>query len=204
MRPERALGQDSFLKGHGWMRNKWVLIAIAALALLVALNMTHKYGPYYGKVVDAETGEPIEKAVVAVWFETESISLGGAVYHVEDALETLTDANGEFRIPAKRLYKYKMFSTWDDSCVVSIYMPGYGAYPWSRKANNSLKEKASPPLPEKEYVTYYIPKILTIEDMRKDFLLTPGGNADEKLPILMKYIDEREKMVYRMQMEKNK
>ncbi len=193
MRPERALGQDSFLKGHGWMRNKWVLIAIAALALLVALNMTHKYGPYYGKVVEAETGEPIDKAVVAVWFLTESISLGGAVHHVEDAVETLTDANGEFRIPAKRLYKYKLFSTWYDQCQVTIYIPGYGSYPWSRNSNNSLNEKALPFLPENEYVTYYLPKLLTMEEKKNDFVHSPMGKADEKLPMLMKYIHEWDK-----------
>lgn len=184
------------------MRNKWVLIAIGALALVVALNMTHKYGPYYGKVVDAKTGEPIDKAVVAVWFLTESISLGGAVHHVEDAVETLTDANGEFRIPAKRLFQYKILSSWDDKCEVTIYMPGYGAYPWNRKANNSLKKKDSPSLPENEDVTYYLPKLLTIEERRNDFVHTPGIPHIKKLPNLMEYKYEREKIVSKMQMEK--
>jgi hypothetical protein len=193
------------LKGKGCMRKKWVLIAIAALALLVALNMTHKYGPYYGKVVDAKTGEPIEKAVVAVWFNTESLSLGGAVYHVEDALETLTDANGEFNIPARWLYKFQILSSWYDRCDVSIYMPGYEAYPADGlKTYSSVKEKGTPLMPEKKYVTYYLSKLLTIEERRNDIVLTPMGEADEKLPILKNYIREREKIVYKMQMEKIK
>jgi hypothetical protein len=187
------------------MRKKWVLIAIGALALVVSLNMTHKYGPYYGKVVDAETGEPIEKAVVAVWFSTETGTLGGSVYHVEDAIETLTDANGEFRIPARWLYKFQIMSSWwDDRCEATIYMPGYGAYPLNRNSNNSLKDKSTFSLAEKKYTTYYLPKLLTFEERRKDYIQTPGIITIEKLPIFRKYINDREKMVYKRQMENNK
>lgn len=186
------------------MRNKWILIAIVALVLVVGRGITHKYGPYYGKVVDAETGEPIEKAVVAVWFSTETGTFGGSVHHVEDAVETLTDAKGEFRIPAKRLYQYKMLSAWDDKCAVTIYMPGYGAYPWSRRSKNSLSEKAIPFLPEKKFVTYYLPKLLTYEERKKDFVHTPGIMSLKKLPMFRKYINEREKIVYKNEMEKKK
>jgi hypothetical protein len=186
------------------MRKKWVLIAIGALVLVVALNMTHKYGPYYGKVVDAETGEPIDEAVVAVWFVTETGTLGGTVYHVEDAVETLTDANGEFRIPDRRLYQYKIFSSWDDRGRVSIYIPGYGAYPGNLKSYASIKKRKSNKIKEKEYITFYLPKLLMIKERRNDFVYSPGGKTDEKLPNLMKYIDEREKMANKVQMEKNK
>jgi hypothetical protein len=187
------------------MRNKWILITIVALVLVVARGITHKYGPYYGKVVDAETGEPIEKAVVAVWFSTETGTFGGSVHRVEDAVETLTDANGEFRIPAKRLYQYKILSAWDDRCGVSIYMPGYAAYPADGlKAYSSVRVKGSPPIPEKKYVTYYLSKLLTIEERKYNFGHSPGGKADEKLPNLMKYIDEREKMAHKVPMENNK
>jgi hypothetical protein len=164
-----------------------------ALVLVVARGITQKYGPYYGKVVDAETGEPIEKAVVAVWFVTETGTFGGSVYHVEDAVETLTDANGEFRIPARRLYQYKILSSWDDRGRVSIYIPGYGAYPGNLKSHASIKEKKSNKILEKEYFTYYLPKLLTIEERRNDFVYSPMGKADEKLPMLMKYIHEWDK-----------
>ena len=205
MRPGGALGQDGFLKGRGFMRNKWVLIAIVALVLLAGRCTTHKYGPYYGKVVDAETGEPIDKSVVAVWFDTKSRSLGGAVYHVEDAVETSTDANGEFWISARWLFQYKILSSWDNRCGVSIYMPGYEAYPADGlKTYSSVKEKDSPLMPEKKYVTYYLSKLLTIEEIKYDFADSPGGKTDDKLPNLMKYIDEREKMAKKVLMEKNK
>jgi hypothetical protein len=204
MRLEGAFGQDGFLKGHGCMRKKWALIAIVALVLVVARGITQKYGPYYGKVVDAETGEPIEKAVVAVWFSTETGTFGGSVYHVEDAVETLTDANGEFRIPARRLYQYKIFSSWDDRCVVSIYKPGYGAYPGNLKSFASIKENKSYFIIEKEYAIYYLPKLLTIEERRKDSMYALPTPYLDNLPILHKYINECEKIVLKMQMEKNK
>lgn len=185
------------------MRNISILLTIITLALVVeGCTITHKFGPFYGKVVDAETGEPIEGAVVAVWFSTKSPSMGGTVWKVADAVETLTDAEGEFTIPPHRIKFFKILASWDDECQVSVFKPGYGAYPFGLKAYSSLKEKFSPHIPEKEYVTYYLPRLSTFKEIRKNHVWTPGGKTDEKLPILRKHINERWKVKDLMLMEK--
>jgi hypothetical protein len=55
-------------------------------------------GPYRGKVIDAETLEPLEGVVVlGVWYK-EYPTPAGAVHKFYDAKETVTDKNGEFSI----------------------------------------------------------------------------------------------------------
>ncbi len=58
-------------------------------------------GDYRGKVIDAETKEPIEGVVVlGVWY-SQLWSPGGGVSEYYDARETVTDKNGEFTMPGK-------------------------------------------------------------------------------------------------------
>ena len=58
-------------------------------------------GAYRGKVIDAETKEPIEGVVVlGVWY-SQLWSPGGGVSEYYDARETVTDKNGEFTMPGK-------------------------------------------------------------------------------------------------------
>jgi protocatechuate 3,4-dioxygenase beta subunit len=55
-------------------------------------------GHYEGRIIDADTGQPIEGVVVlGVWYR-EYPGAGGAVHEYYDARETVTDQNGEFKI----------------------------------------------------------------------------------------------------------
>jgi hypothetical protein len=55
-------------------------------------------GPYEGKVIDAQTGQPIEGAVVfGVWNKAHP-GAGGASHTYYDSCEVLTDSNGTFSI----------------------------------------------------------------------------------------------------------
>ena len=56
---------------------------------------------YKGKIIDADTNEPIEGVVVVALYNTRSIIGGpaGLLYHTIHAKEVLTDKNGEFVIP---------------------------------------------------------------------------------------------------------
>ncbi len=55
-------------------------------------------GHYKGKIVDADTGQPIEGVVVLGVWETEYAGPVGLKHFYYDARETLTDKNGEFKI----------------------------------------------------------------------------------------------------------
>jgi hypothetical protein len=84
---------------------RFVVLTLAALALAVAgLMLTSNgpdvRGPFEGQIVDAETGAPIAGAhVVVVWTHLMNYFEGGR--REVDARETVTDAQGRWRIPER-------------------------------------------------------------------------------------------------------
>jgi hypothetical protein len=61
------------------------------------LGSEHR-GPFNGKVVDVETGQPIAGAVVlVVWWEVYGFPFTGERFY--DAREAVTDTEGNFQIP---------------------------------------------------------------------------------------------------------
>ena len=53
-------------------------------------------GPYRGRVIDAETKQPLEGAVVLAIWETKTPGVAGYGYSYLDSKEVLTDENGRF------------------------------------------------------------------------------------------------------------
>ncbi len=151
---------------------KHAIPLIAALFLTAAsgCTITHEFGPFAGKVVDAASGQPIEGAAVLIVFSVETGTLGGTVSSFADAVETLTDAKGEFRFPPKRVYLVKGMSNWSDDHQISIFKPGYGAYPGHERAYSSWEKKHARVIPENEFITYYLPKLETIEERKQNLL----------------------------------
>ena len=77
---------------------KLLLMAVLLLLFSGCVSLVYYEGNYHGKVIDSETLQPIEGAVVmAVWSKMYGTA-GGPVYKYYDARETLTDRNGEFSI----------------------------------------------------------------------------------------------------------
>jgi len=111
---------------------KKYIILIVAVAMLFSSVSAHS-GLIYskpefrGRVIDAETKEPIEGAVVvALYYKQSTVSLNpaGTSAYVFAAKEVLTDGKGEFYIPS--------FSSWiiftEDVGVSFIFFkPGYMA-----------------------------------------------------------------------------
>ena len=146
--------------------------------LFVGCTNSHEFGPYQGKVVDKETLKPLEGAVVFVKFTSRVPSVGGDVRHFADAVETLTDKNGEFYIPVQKLTLSGMFRRWDEFGDAIIFKPGYGAFPKHR-------ESAPKPSPfysksPQGYVTIQLPKLHSIEE-RKRNLPDPGLVPEGKI-----------------------
>jgi len=78
-------------------------------------------GPYEGRVIDADTGQPIEGVVVLGVWNKEYPTPGGAVHEFYDARETVTDKNGEFSIPGMGLEILSNVTPMD----VLIFKTGY-------------------------------------------------------------------------------
>lgn len=105
--------------------NRKRIIIFAALGIALFFGFCIHYdGPYEGRVLDLETGEPIEGVVVAAEWRLEQF------IHWEpfcDARETITDKNGEFELP-KGWCIYHRFARIENPMVV-VFKPGHLGYP---------------------------------------------------------------------------
>ena len=73
-------------------------MAVLLLIFSGCVSLVYYEGSYRGKVIDAETLQPIEGAVVlGVWWKAYH-GAGGVVHEYYDARETVTNKNGEFTL----------------------------------------------------------------------------------------------------------
>jgi hypothetical protein len=104
--------------------NRFLIIFIIMLLLIVTGGcgfIAWRDGPYKGRVIDAETGKPLEGVVVlGVWYK-ELPSPGGTVGSYFDAQETVTNKNGDFEVKGLGL---QIFSTVSKMHVL-IFKAGY-------------------------------------------------------------------------------
>lgn len=138
------------------------LSLLVGLLFLSGCAITHEYGPYMGKVVEKETGEPIEGAVVFMKFYSRLPTPGGPVGYYADAAETLTDEQGEFVIPSQRIWAFRPLSSWDQQPSIIIFKPVYGAFP--RHPDTTISpEKATLGKPSQQIVVK-LPKLHSKEE----------------------------------------
>ena len=156
----------------------WVMtIALVLSSGLVSLALAD--GPYRGRVIDAETKEPIEgAAVVAVWIR-EVFAIIQSNQHFAYAHEVLTNENGEFEMPglpwSRRATLFLNPFDWLDRGQPEFYIlkPGYGWYP---------QYHVSPPKGSRQEVLANFNNFLTIElPPRKLSQLTEEELAEAKL-----------------------
>lgn len=129
----------------GVLKNKKKLTRLSYLLLMLCILLTSCYGPITGRVIDAETGEPIEGAVIMVeWTKTKGIGLS----HTESykVIEVLTDKDGNAEMEGVDAF-------FVDLVRVAVYKKGYVL--WS---NNNVF-KGSRTLTSFEWKNNYIFKL---------------------------------------------
>lgn len=146
------------------------------------VSMLRIDGPYKGRVIDAQTGQPIEGAVAhGTWSRIHFVPTGSSSEYY-DSYEVLTDKNGEFRIPGKGLL---VFSNIDDMRL-SIFKAGYTQFPtnsnWSSLVQFGPFDKFS--MDEFGVGTFKLKK-LTIEERRKNGGPTLPRGAHNKMRLLI-------------------
>jgi hypothetical protein len=153
-------------------------------------------GPWKGSVIDAETKQPIEGAVVvAIWRKVYGTPTGNDSYFL-DAKEVLTDANGNFLIPKFWKLNVLPFIRWFDGPEFIVFKPGYTAFPgyeyfWKYFPQSPLKVDIDT-LAEmfKKGVVVELLKLKTKEERGMNI---PGWIDDvgsEKLPLFYGLINE--------------
>ncbi len=162
---------------------------------------------YKGRILDAETKEPIKDAVVVAIYHYEPIICGpaGCSGGVQSVKETLTDEKGEF-------YLYPYLTLFNPFTVMGktkfiIYKPGYGGYPGSSIYpisyfgpypedffTEDIGEKGEKRVRRNFYpVTYGIvelPRRRTEEERLRAIPSTPFDYGADELPLLFKALNE--------------
>lgn len=104
-----------------------ILFSIGSATPSHAWLIYHK-PEFKGKVIDAETKEPIEGAVVVAVYRKKAIRIGPeSVSITMDVREALTDKDGIFYIPSYTTIIDPL--AWEKAVNFIIFKPGYGSFP---------------------------------------------------------------------------
>jgi hypothetical protein len=119
-------------------KGKIIFIGLIVILLLIVILTHASDRTYQGKVIDTETKEPIEGAVVvAYWWEEKGAFLG-SLERLKDVKETLTDRDGKWSITGPESDKKKIVrGTLSAVAIVwairdpyfIIFKPGYCSWP---------------------------------------------------------------------------
>ena len=160
------MADQILLRGLSMQRYRFLLLILIVLwgLLLVACSSSRGVA-YHGKVVDAETGEPIEGAVVVVaWHKKPFLAMDSPQYF-HNAREVLTDAEGKFSVDASPGIDWNPLTYILKDPSIAIFKPGYGPFPTGHVKETSI-EKTKKALLEMGTVVK-LPKLRTKEEMRK-------------------------------------
>ena len=171
----------------------WVSTAFASSA-----NLYYSDGPWKGKVIDVETKEPIEGAVVVAIWEKVYVSPTGDHSYFYDAVEVLTDKDGNFFIPQFKAFNILPIISHIRGPNFEIFKPEYTAFPGSGLEYFQIYFPKSPLRVNRRTLEALFKEGVTVELLRlktKEELLrnTPGLPTDvgsNKLPIYDKLINK--------------
>ena len=192
----------------GWETNHLKLVAMRigiiigaiSIMLMTSANAFTADRTYLGKVIDAETKDPIEGAVVvAVWLEQRA-GIPEATTRLKDVKETLTDRDGKWSIVGPEGYEDKIipgmlqllgiYATRTPNFI--IFKPGYCPWPkgFSFEAcRDKIKPSGNLKLIEGE--TIELPKLTKREERLRALPgVVEGENTIEKQKELIRLINE--------------
>ncbi|MBI5674216.1 MAG: carboxypeptidase regulatory-like domain-containing protein [Nitrospirae bacterium] len=112
------------------------LLIVISFSIILSIPshawLTYHKPEFKGQVINAETKQPIDGAVVVAVYNKATMGVGaGSMSSVINIRETLTDKDGMFRIPSYTTL-IQPFS-WEISASFIIFKPGYGTFPKQHK-----------------------------------------------------------------------
>lgn len=164
-----------------YMKKRWKLIAIGSCIFIILLMLGTCSGgvlspipflylnSFEGKVIDAETKQPIPGAAVLAVYYKSGPSVGGSISIPVDAQETLTDDKGQFRIPMD--LSWFRFHRGMTNGKINIFKPGYGSFPGHKYAQEyiGLNSKNG----SEGFAVYALPPLSTYDERKKNARVRP-------------------------------
>lgn len=197
-------------------KNKLLFLTVA---FTLAFNVSQCFADWLiyhkpefkGRVIDAETKEPIEGAVAVVIYKKENFGYpAGGYITVVKVKETLTDKNGEFDFPAYTTVVQPLSGEFFAEFIV--YKAGYDTFPGRKTALSGLGLDSIETFFSKEigsegelemmikggsfktikvkFGVVELPKLTTREERLNAQPSTPTDIRSKELPLLFKVINE--------------
>lgn len=180
------------------MKIKFFLAFILTILFFNFVDSETSAGPWKGRVIDVETREPLEGAVVlAFWERVYRTPAGGSSYFYE-AKEVLTDKEGMFEMPAYTPINLLPLISYLRGPEFVVFKPGYGKI--QMYIGKYLTGKAVEP---KEMVlsgnTYRLapgvielPRLKTREERLRVLDGLPPSVPDNEMPKLIQLMNKEE------------
>ncbi|MBI5675113.1 MAG: hypothetical protein HZC48_04660 [Nitrospirae bacterium] len=177
------------------MRNVIIFIAVILASTLLTIP-AFAAGPWKGRILDIETKEPLEGAVVlAVWQRVHRTPTGSDPYFYE-AKEVLTDKEGRFVIPSYRPINLLPIISSMRGPLFTIFKPGYGSVSDQRLEGYFTDDGQAIQDYELDGKRYRfalgvieLPKLKTREE-REKIISFPSMIPDDKMPKLIKLMNK--------------
>ncbi len=159
-----------------------VIFAFVAMMSTSSCAYAVRYdGPYEGRIIDADTGQPLEGVVVLGVWNTQIMTAGGATENFYDAKETMTDKDGKFFIQGLGLKIMTRVLPMD----VLIFKAGYtvfGPMTW-KELTRTVKREGNKPLLRLRRLTMKLRK-------EQGFPMEPMDVPQEKMKLMLEEINK--------------
>lgn len=148
------------------------------------------FGPFSGKIVDADTKAPIEGVVVLVEWNKKQLLADASIYL--DAQETVTDKEGNFYLPG--IWVFNPFHRYTVYSIVTIFKSGYQAERWAFTKWEEINPKVEGVLKVEDKRPVIMLKRLPMEERRKysgppD---PPSEASFDRIRLMLKEIDKND------------
>jgi len=180
------------------MINKIVLILFC---IFVFLCSSAYAATFKGRVIDAETKEPIEGAVVVAKWLKERATIAGPSLELKDVKEALTDKNGEWVIKGPRgrsggdittIFTFLTGIYYTKAPEFIIFKPGYCSWPAGfgiEVCKGKIKKEGDVKSAKGEMVE--LPKLKNREDRLKSFSLGPIYPSSDDPKIIKEFLKKQ-------------
>jgi hypothetical protein len=123
------------------LKNILIIVALwSSTVFASSASLYYSDGPWMGKIIDIETKELIEGAVVVAVWQKVYASPTGRHHYFFDAIEVLTDREGQFFIKEFKAINILPILRWLDGPQFTVFKPGYTPFGHSSAGNHYFRK----------------------------------------------------------------